>query len=302
MNRIVKLDSIDSYNKLYGLETFHPLVTVIDLKQAREVVNHVRMDYGIYALFLKNGIQCSLRYGRQKYDYQEGTVVSFSPGQLVDVDLEVDEIAPDVVGLMFHPDLIFGTPLGEKITRYGFFEYGQREALHLSQQERSLFLECLEKIKREIEHPVDKHSADIISVNIQVLLEYLDRFYDRQFITRHRVNSDIIRAFEKEMRRYFESDAAKNGLPSVRYFADKACLSAGYFSDLVKKEVGVSPKEIIDNHVLLLAKQRLAASEYDISEIAYTLGFQHPQHFTRMFKRMSGISPKEYRQTTLMAN
>ena len=293
--RTVKLDSIDAYNKLYGLTTYHPLVTVVDLKDAVKVVNHIRIDYGLYALFLKNGTSCTLKYGREKYDYQEGTIVSFSPGQIVDVDMDTDELAPDVIGLMFHPDLIYGTMLGQRIKDYGFFEYSQREALHLSESERTLFMECLEKIAREVQHPVDNHSADLISANINLLLEYLNRFYDRQFITRHKVNNEIVVAFERELRQYFDSGKCREGLPTVAYFADKACLSAGYFGDLVKKELGIPAKDVIANHMISLAKQRLASSDIDINLIAYDLGFQYPQHFTRQFKRHTGQSPTEYR-------
>lgn len=292
----VKLDSIDAYNKLYGLRTYHPLVTVIDLKESKQTVNHIRMTYGVYALFLKNGMQCTLKYGRKAYDYQEGTIVSFSPGQIVDVDLVEDEVAPDVVGLMFHPDLIYGTPLGSMINKYSFFEYSQMEALHLSEEERGLFLDCLEKVKQETMHPVDRHSADLISANIQLLLEYLHRFYDRQFITRHKVNSEVLSGFERELRRYFESGASRDGLPTVAYFAEKSNLSAGYFGDLIKKETGQSAKDIITGHLIGIAKQRLASTADDVAVIAYDLGFQYPQHFTRQFKRATGMSPTEYRR------
>lgn len=146
--KTINLDSIDAYNKLYGLTTRHPLVTVIDLKNADRCINHVRLNYGVYALFLKNSVACSIRYGRKKYDYQEGTVVSFSPGQIIDVDMDVEEIAPDVVGLMFHPDLIYGTPLAEKISSFSFFDFSEMESLHLSEEEREIFLDCLHKIDR----------------------------------------------------------------------------------------------------------------------------------------------------------
>lgn len=292
----VKLKSIDAYNKLYGLTTYHPLVTVIDLKNATKIVNHVRMEYGVYALFLKNGTNCTIKYGRQVYDYQEETIVSFSPGQIIDVDLEEDEISPDVIGLIFHPDLIYGTLLGDKIGDYSFFEYSQREALHLSESERALFLECLGKIEREIQHPVDRHSADLIAANIHLLLEYLNRFYDRQYITRHKVNCEIAQKFEKNLKHYFDSGMCRQGLPSVAYFADLAHLTPGYFSDLIRKELGISPKAIIDNHMISVAKRRLSSTQDDISIIAYDLGFQYPQHFTRQFKRITGFSPSEYRQ------
>lgn len=295
-NPTIKLDSIDAYNKLYGLSTLHPLVSVIDLKQATRSVNHLRMDYGVYALFLKNGVKCSIKYGRRQYDFQEGTVVSFSPGQVIDVEMEEDEFAPDVVGLMFHPDLIYGTPLAEKIGEFGFFDYSEVEAVHLSTDERDKFLNCLEMISRELLHPVDNHSATLLSANIQVLLEYMHRFYDRQFITRHKVNSDVVARFHRDLKMYYK-DAAINGLPTVSYFADRACLMSNYFSDLVKKETGLTPKEIITRHVVAHAKQLLARSDEDVSQIAYELGFDYPAHFTRTFKRVTGMTPSEFRQT-----
>lgn len=296
---IINIDSIDAYNKLFGLTTHHPLVTVIDLKQATRSVNHVRFNYGVYALFLKNGVYCSIKYGRKHYDYQEGTVVSFSPGQVIDVEMVTDEVAPDVVGLMFHPDLIYGTPLGDKIGEFGFFDYSQLEAVHLSEEEKEIFLECLDKIKRELCHPVDHHSASLLSVNIQVLLEYLHRFYDRQFITRHKVNSDIVNQFERNLKRYFD-EGTRDVIPSVAYFADLANLTPGYFGDLIKKETGQTAQDMISNHIVSVAKHRLATTSTDISGIAYDLGFQYPQHFTRLFKRISGVTPKKFRETISM--
>lgn len=294
--KIIYLDSIDDYNKLYGLPTLHPLVTVIDLKQASQAVNHIRVKYGVYALFLKNGVECSLRYGRRHYDYQEGTVVSFSPGQMIDVEMKRDVVAPDVVGLLFHPDLIYGTPLGDKISDFSFFDYSQMEALHLSEDERGIFLDCLDKIRRELEHPVDHHSAALLSANIQLLLEYLHRFYDRQFIVRHKVNSDIVSRFERELKAYFERDSRADTVPSVAYFAEKVNLTPGYFGDLIKKETGNTAQEMISRQVVAVAKHRLATSADDISIIAYDLGFQYPQHFTRLFKRLTGQSPRQYRE------
>lgn len=293
-NPIVKLDSIDAYNKLYGLKTLHPLVTVVDLKEATKIVNHVQMDYGVYALYLKHGVKCSIKYGRRKYDYQEGTVVSFSPGQLIDVDMDEDEFAPDVIGLMFHPDLIYGTPLAEKISEFRFFDYTEMESLHLSEDERTKFLFCLGMIRQELEHPVDNHSASLLSANIQVLLEYMHRFYDRQFITRHRANSDVVAQFHRELKMYYKSTTIQ-ALPTVSYFADKANLSAGYFSDLVRKETGMTPKEMISRHIIAHAKQLLVKTSDDISHIAYSLGFEYPAHFTRIFRRITGQSPSQFR-------
>lgn len=291
----IKLGSIDAYNRLYGLTTYHPLVTVINLKKATKRFDRLRMDYGVYALYLKNGVNCSLKYGREYYDYQEGTVVCFSPGQVIDVDSTDEPLAPDVVGLMFHPDLICGTPLAEKIGGYGYFRYSQKEALHLSDKEKAIFIDCLDKIREETEHPVDIHSADLISANIQVLLEYLNRFYDRQFITRHQVNSSVVANFEKELAEMYSGKTPLTEIPKVSYFAEKANLTPGYFGDLIKRETGSTPQEIISLRIIAEAKRRLATTDNDISIIAYDLGFQYPQHFTRLFKRVTGKSPSAFR-------
>ena len=296
MEKIIQLDSIDAYNKLYGLPTLHPLVTVVDLTKATSTVNHVKMNYGVYALFLKQAANCTLKYGRQYYDYQEGTIVCFAPGQLIGVDAEKDEIKKEVYGLIFHPDLIHGTALGQNISKYTYFSYEQNEALHLSEQEKTIVMDCLHKIQLEMEFPVDRHSKELLSVNIELLLDYCLRFYDRQFHTREKVNSDILRKFEQHLNEYFRNgESQKNGLPSVRFFAEKAYLSPGYFGDLIKKETGKTAQEYIQSKIIDLSKQYLLGTQQSIGEIAYSLGFQYPQHFSRLFKRYVGCTPNEFR-------
>lgn len=292
----INLTSVDVYNKLYGLPTHHPLVAVFDLKDATRLINNAVWKYGLYAIYLKNNKACRLRYGIKDYDYQEGTVVTFAPGAEVDIIYSDEELSPDVVGIIFHPDLIFGTPLGDRIGKYGFFHYSQTEALHLSESEKALFMDCVDKIRAEVEHPIDSHSVDLISVNIQMLLEYLYRFYDRQFITRHKVNSGLVRQFEQQLLQYYDSENGNEGLPKVAYFAEKANLTPGYFGDLVKKELGITAQEVISSYVLHLAKQRLVSTDDDISEIAYSLGFQYPQHFARLFKNVTGQTPTQFRR------
>lgn len=295
----IDFDSIDAYNRFYGLPTRHPLVTVVELRHATatDIPSNFRVNYGIYALFLKNGVNCTIKYGRKTYDYQAGTVVSFSPGQQVDVVTKPGEnTLGEVYGLLFHPDLIYGTPLGEKIASFDFFDYSQMEALHLSDRERELYLDCLAKIDRELDYPVDSHSASVLSANIQLLLEYLLRFYDRQFVTRHKVHSEIVAQFERGLKEFYDSATRREGLPSVTEFADRANLTPKYFSELVKKETGMPPKTLIMHHMVSVAKHRLAVSTDDVGIIAYDLGFQYPAHFTRMFKRVTGISPSDYRR------
>lgn len=298
MENIIQLDSIDAYNKLYGLPTLHPLAAVIDLTKATRMVNHARMNYGVYALFLKNGVSCTLKYGRQYYDYQEGTIVSFAPGQLVGVEMTEDEekATPEIYGLMFHPDLIHGTALGQKINKYSFFDYAQNEALHLSEAERGIIMDCLHKIEYELSYPVDKHSRGLLSVQIELVLDYCLRFYDRQFCTRAKVNSDILTRFERLLNEYYDCKESKqNGLPSVRYFADKVCLSPGYFGDLIKRETGRTAQEYIQRKIIDLSKRQLLGTGQSISEVAYSLGFQYPQHFIRLFKREVGCTPGEFK-------
>lgn len=296
MNEIVRLDCIDVYNKLYGFETKHPLVAVVDLKDAKQMPDRVRFNYGLYALFLKNGKACSIRYGRQNYDYQQGTVVSFAPGQMVEVEMIPNEEPMEVYGLLFHPDLIYGSSLAKNIHQYAFFDYAQNEALHLSETERGIFMDCLKKIDYELSYPVDKHSRELLTIQIELILDYCLRFYDRQFYTRSKVNSDVFSKFESLLNDYFHGESPKQeGLPSVRYFADRCCLSAGYFGDLIKKETGRSAQEYIQKKIVDISKSRLLSSENSVSEVAYALGFQYPQHFIRLFKRETGFTPGEFR-------
>lgn len=296
MDKIIKLENVGQYNSLYGLETLHPLVSIVDLTKATKTVNHLQMNYGIYALFLKLARSCDIKYGRQSYDYQEGTVVCFGPGQTVGIETIEDEVNPPVYGIVFHPDLIRGTSLGKNIKNYTFFSYAVNEALHLSDQEKEIVMDCLHKINIELEHAIDKHSKALIAMNIELLLNYCMRFYERQFITRNVANKDALTKFEELLDEYFQSSLPmQDGLPSVKYFADKIYLSPNYFGDMIKKETGKTPQEHIQLKVIELAKERIAETDQTVSQIAYALGFQYPQHLCRLFKRRVGCTPNEYR-------
>lgn len=296
MEEIIKLDTVDLYNKLYGVETLHPLVSVVDASEIKQdLPANVTLNYGLYALYLKQTKCGDLRYGRQLYDYQEGTVTSFAPGQVVEVRRDTN-VRPQWQGLVFHPDLIRGTSLGQDIKQYSFFSYASNEALHLSDEEKSIYRDCLEKIKMELSRPVDKHSRRLIVRNIELLLDYCMRFYERQFVTRSKVNKDILVRFEEQLDAYFQGGRPQSeGLPTVKYFADRMNLSPNYFGDLVKKETGRTAQEYIQGKLIEVAKQEILGSSRSVSEIAYRLGFQYPQHFTRIFKKSVGCTPTGYR-------
>ena len=290
----IYLDSVCRFNKMYGMPTKHPLVATVDLREAACFANHVEMQGEIYSLFLKNAPNCRLKYGRKTYDFEAGTVVSITPGQTVITDLDPEDVSFDAIGIVFHPDLFFGTSLSETIKQFSFFNYSELESLHLSDTEREKFEFYYNIIKEEIEQPIDSHSAAVISTNIQLLLEHLQRFYDRQFATRHKENSNVANQFEYNLKQYF-SEEYPDTIPSVAYFAEKANLSPSYFSDLIRKETGTNPKDFISLFMIEEAKRRLVETKDDISEIAYRLGLEDPAHFTRMFKRLVGMTPKEYR-------
>ncbi len=296
MDKILNLDSVDLYNKLYGLETLNPLVSVIDLNKATSSVDLIRFNYGIYALYLKLEKACDIKYGRQTYDYQEGTIVCFAPGQTAETNPTTDKVQVNAHGILFHPDLLRGTSLGKNIKKYTFFSYEVNEALHLSEEERSIVMDCLKIIRMELEHGVDKHSKTLLVNHIELLLNYCMRFYERQFITRGKTNRDVLTRFENLLDEYFESTLAEqDGLPTVKYFADKLCLSSNYFGDMFKKETGKSPQEYIQEKVIELAKERISGTADTVSQIAYSLSFQYPQHFCRLFKKRVGYTPSEYR-------
>ena len=256
----------------------------------------MRKVYGFYAVFLKDQKCGEVRYGRKYYDYQNGTLIFVAPGQVFGAEDDGMEFQPEGYLLMFHPDLLRNTPLGRMMGEYSFFSYEINEALHISTVERQIIMDCFNKIQYELNHPIDRHSKNLITDNIKTFLDYCTRFYDRQFITRDNHNHDVLTRFERLINDYFNDGTAKQiGLPTVQFCADKLSLSPNYFSDLLKKETGFTPLRFIHNKAIEIAKTELASTEYTINEIAYNLGFQYPQHFTRLFKKEVGCTPNEYR-------
>ncbi|ULQ54281.1 helix-turn-helix domain-containing protein [Flavihumibacter fluvii] len=294
MEEVLKFDTVGQYNAFNRNSTLHPLVSVVDLSKA-EPRQLRRMSYGFYTVFLKE-IKCGdLRYGCSNYDYEEGTLIFLAPGQVIGSN-GADYYQPQGLALVFHPDLIRGTSLARNMGDYTFFSYAVNEALHLSERERQIILDCFSKIKYELEHAVDKHSKKLIVTNIELFLNYCVRFYDRQFITRENTVKGILEKFESLLNNFFSSDKPHTvGLPSVAYCASELNLSPNYFGDLIKKETGKSAHEIIQLKLIDVAKDRIFDADKSVSEIAYGLGFKYPQHFSRVFKQYVGLSPLEYR-------
>lgn len=290
----VTFDSVQAFNDHYGFETFHPLLSVVRFDRERQMEECI-VRYGLYALFLKENKGCQLSYGRTKYDFDEMTVTSFAPGQAIHVQPMPGMKNPKWTALVFHPDLLSRTPLGKAIGRYEFFSYTSNEALHLSAGEIDVFRGVLSMIQEELHHPIDKHSRDLIVSNIELLLNYCLRFYDRQFITREEINHSVVQKFEALLKEYLVTKAQTEGLPTVSYFADKCCLSKGYFGNLVKVETGKTAKEFISEHILAEAKQLLNDSTLSISQVSQSLGFEYPQHFVRFFKAHTGSTPARFR-------
>ena len=295
MDEIIKLDNISQFNTLRGIKTFHPLVSVLDFSKMK-LIPEARAHYGFYCVFLKEAKCGDLKYGCNYYDYQEGTLVFLAPGQVVGINNDIDNFHPKGWGLFFHPDLIHGTSLGRNIKEYTFFSYSSNEALHLSEREKQIIIDCMKKIEYELKRSIDKHSKKLIVNNIELLLNYCMRFYDRQFLTRSDINKDILVRFENLLDDYLKSEMTQTlGLPTVTYCADKLHLSPNYFGDLIKKETGKTALDHIQLKLIEIAKERVFDTSKSISEIAYELGFKHPQHFSRMFKNETGQTPNKYR-------
>lgn len=293
--KLLNIETISEYNNMLGVETLHPLVSVIDLSRSKPM-KHMRHTFSFYVVFLKDEKNCDLLYGRQRYDYQKGSVISLAPGQVIGIKDTGEVFQPKGWALCFHPDLIRGTTLGRNMKEYSFFSYEVNEALHLSEKERTIFIDCLDKIQHELQYAIDRLSKRLIATNIELLLDYCLRFYERQFITRSNVNHDILTRFERLLDDYFTGEqAGQNGLPSVKQCAGQLCLSPNYFGDLIKKETGKTAQEYIQHRLIDIAKERVLDPSKSLSQVAYELGFQYPQHFTRLFKKLVGQTPNEYR-------
>lgn len=299
MSDLIHLETIADLHKLFHLgKNSHSLITVVDFRQVtEEVQENTRITTDFYSIMYKNYCKNQIKYGRKPIDFQEGNLICIAPNQIIEMDREIEERDDKMGwGLFFHPDLIRSSSLTEKMKSYGFFEYEVSEALHLSEKEKRILLECVEKIQTELQENTDVHSQQIIVSNIELLLNYCLRFYGRQLITRSHSNQSIVSKIDALLNRYFSDETScEQGIPSVKYLADHVHLSPSYLGDLLKKETGKNAQEHIHLHVIEHANWMLIHSEKNVNEIAHCLGFEYPQYFNKLFKKKTRQTPLEYR-------
>lgn len=291
---------VSSINELHAIAGFdkpkHPLVSVIDYSKVKVVEAPESGSFvcSFYTVNFKKN--CHFMYGRQPFDHQEGTLHCTAPEQIITFDRKRDIGNSEGWGLYFHPELIRNSNLGKKIHEYSFFSYEENEALHLSDNEKRTLLSILKQMENEYNTNIDSYSHELILSNIELFLNYCKRYYGRQFITRTNQNKDLIVKFENFLSEYINSDKLKSlGIPSVKHCAESMNLSANYFSDLLKSETGKNAQEHIHFFLLEQAKNLLIGTEKRINEIAYDLGFEYPQNFSKLFKKKVGLSPIDFR-------
>lgn len=294
----MQIRSISEMHQLLAIEKpAHPLISVVRHTKEMNLSfgKDLRINNHLYFISLKENIQGAFQYGRNSYDFQEGSLVFMRPKQITSNSGNTE---PDLGGwsIFFHPDLIRVSSLSNSILQYSFFDYDSNEALHISEKEKNALTAIIQKIEIEINQNIDEHTQEIIIHNIESLLKYSQRYFDRQFLTRKNLSKDFVIKFEKYLLTYFESNLpSEKGIPSVQECGENLGMSGKYLSDLLKKETGRSITEHIHLHIVEKAKNELLNSNIPISQIAFSLGFDYPQHFSKIFKNNAGVSPKEYR-------
>ena len=294
MSKILKVQNVADYIRTLGGEVEHPLVGVVDYTELSPVP-HSLNNYGVYGVFMHERLSVDLTYGCGKYDYRNGgTIICVAPGQIGGKEDNGERIDLDGWALLFHPDLLHGTPLEKTISDYTFFEYNINEALHTTAEEYQKLAEIMRQTRDELRGRRDDMQDDIVVGYITLLLNYCKRFYARQFVTRKVENIDILNRFHTVLEEYFtKGQQMRLGLPSVAYCADRLCMSPGYLGDLVKKHTGNSAINYIHSFIIQKAKNLMATGN-SVANTAYNLGFDYPNHFSRLFKKKEGLSPSEY--------
>ncbi|GAB2673309.1 helix-turn-helix domain-containing protein [Flavihumibacter cheonanensis] len=295
----IRIKSVADLHRFIGFESpRHPLISLIDYSKVKPI--QALSDYNIvndlYLVSIKNIGPKDVRYGRSKYDFEEGCLIFMAPNQVYSIpDIDLNNNFSGF-GLYFHPDLLSGTSLSKTISNYSFFEYRTNEALHLSDAEKQKMSLIFSNIEEEISDRIDNHTQEVLVHNIELLLKYSNRFYERQHITRKTLNTDTVSKFESLLKEYFiKNTQFANGLVEVKYFAEKMNLSSKYLSDILKRYTGKSVQEHINLHLIEKAKTELLTTNKSVAEIAFDLGFEYPQYFSRLFKQKEGLTPTEFR-------
>jgi len=297
-NKFIKINSVSELHKLMGLpKPKHPLVSLINYNdiQYAAIDNSIKAILNFYTVSIKHNADCKFNYGQNYYDFDEGVLAFMEPGQIA-AAAQSGNTRSDGWLLVFHPDLIRNYPIGKNIKNYGFFSYAVNEALHLSESEEEMIGEIFKNIEKEYNHSIDQFSQDVMVSQIELLLNYSNRFYNRQFITRKTASNDLLTKVEALLDEYFKNDKIlESGLPTVQFFADKLNLSPNYLSDMLRIITGQSTQQHIHNKLIEKAKEALSTTNLTVSAIAYQLGFEHPQSFSKLFKTKMNVSPLEYR-------
>lgn len=296
--QIIHLQHITEINNFNQCKTNHPLVAVFDFGLFNQYKKEeIKISADFYSIIFKNYCANTIEYGRQSLDFREGSLVCIGPKQIISL-VNAKDADEDTSGwgLFFHPDLLYGTALGAKISEYSFFSYDMTEALHLSIKERDVLADCIKKIETELQENIDNHSQTLLVSNIELMLNYCNRYYDRQFITRKKSNSSVVQQVERLLKAHLQnSNQDGQVLPTVKFLADKTSLSPSYLSDLLKKETGMNAQDHIHYQLIESAKNLLLSSDLSVSELAYSLGFEYPQYFSRLFKQKTGLTPLQFR-------
>ncbi len=293
MNKVLKVNFPQDYSAYLGQNDRHRLVSVIDY-DAVSPIRHSLNNYGVYGIFLRDDASVDLQYGCGRYDYKASTLLCVSPGQIGGKEDNGEMVSISGWALLFHPDILHGTRLEKMIRDYSFFDYRVNEALHMSKEERDIIVSLMKAIQREIDEEHDSEQDEIIVGYINVLLKYCKRFYNRQFVTRKHENTDVLARFQEALSEYYSDGVQfKHGIPTIQYMADRLCMSPNYLGDLIKRTTGETAGNHIRNFLVIQAKNGLAAGK-TISEVAYDIGLEYPQHLSRMFKKQTGMTPSEY--------
>lgn len=293
MSKIMKIKNVSDYSRYLGHTDRHPLVSVINYAEVSPI-RHSLNSYSVYGIFFHDQQDIDLTYGCGKYDYKSGTVICVAPGQIGGKEDNGERVMLTGWALLFHPDLLRGTPISKNIKQYTFFDYRVHEALHMTDEEHDIFVSLMQQIRNELQKPHDELQNAILIAYIELVLNFCQRFYNRQFTTRKLENSDILMKFINLLNDYYEKNTQLTlGLPTVQYCADKLCMSSNYFGDVIKKTTGDTASNYIRQHVIQRVKNELATGA-SIVQVADDLGFKYPQHLSRMFKQQTGITPSEY--------